>query len=86
MQSSLTSVLLGVSHLVSAEARMEATVDLPGVEVKIFDTNDSFSDREIDTATQIIGTRTRDTRFRRPTLCLLSYGPITPFNRQDTST
>ena len=24
------------------------------------------------------GTRTRDTRFRRPVLCPLSYGPITP--------
>ena len=37
-----------------AEQRMGATVDLAGVGVKIFDTDDSFSDREIDVATQII--------------------------------
>ena len=54
MQSNSTAILPGVSRLVSAEARMGATVDLPGVEVKIFDTDDSFSDREITVATQII--------------------------------
>ena len=32
------------------------------------------------------GTRTHDTRFRRPVLCPLSYGPITPLNHQDTGT
>ena len=32
------------------------------------------------------GTRTHDTRFRRPVLCPLSYGPITPVNHQDTGT
>ena len=54
MQSNSTAILPGVSRLVSAEARMGATVDLPSMEVRIFDTNDSFSDRESDTATQII--------------------------------
>ena len=37
-----------------AEQRMGATVDLAGVGVKIFDTDDSYSDREIDAATAII--------------------------------
>ena len=37
-----------------AEARLGAAVDLTGVGVKIFDTDDSFEDRDIDTATEII--------------------------------
>ena len=37
-----------------AEARMRAAVDLAGVGVKIFDTRDSFDDRDIDNATEII--------------------------------
>ena len=37
-----------------AEARMGAAVDLTGVGMKIFDTDDSFEDEDIDTATEII--------------------------------
>ena len=37
-----------------AESRMGAAVDLTGVGMKIFDTDDSFEDRDIDTATEII--------------------------------
>ena len=37
-----------------AERRMAASVDLAGVGVKIFDTNDQFDDRDIDNATTII--------------------------------
>ena len=37
-----------------AEARMGAAVDLTGVGMKIFDRDDSFEDRDIDTATEII--------------------------------
>ena len=38
----------------NAEERMGAMVDLAGVGAKIFDTDDSFDDREIDRATEII--------------------------------
>ena len=38
----------------AAEQRIGATVDLAGVAVKIFDTDDSFDDRDIDTATTVI--------------------------------
>ena len=38
----------------SAEQRASAAVDLAGVGVKIFDTEDSFEDRDIDNATEII--------------------------------
>ena len=38
----------------NAEERMGAAVDLTGVGVKVFDTDDSFDDREIDNATEII--------------------------------
>ena len=37
-----------------AQARVGAAVDLAGVGMKIFDTDDSFEDRDIDTATEII--------------------------------
>ena len=37
-----------------AESRMSAAVDLTGVGMKIFDTDDSFDDEDIDTATEII--------------------------------
>ena len=37
-----------------AEQRMGASVDLAGVGMKIFDTDDAFDDREIDRATEII--------------------------------
>ena len=38
----------------NAEQRIGATVDLAGVGVKVFDTDDSFDDRDIDNATEII--------------------------------
>ena len=38
----------------NAEERMGAAVDLTGVGMKIFDTDDSFEDRDIDRATEII--------------------------------
>ena len=50
--SEVFRVVTGVP--LDAEARMGATVDLAGVGVKIFDTDDSYSDREIDAATAII--------------------------------
>ena len=37
-----------------AESRMSAAVDLTGVGIKIFDTDDAFDDRDIDRATEII--------------------------------
>ena len=37
-----------------AEGRLGAAVDLTGVGMKIFDTDDSFEERDIDTATEII--------------------------------
>ena len=38
----------------AAEARLGTAVDLTGVGIEIFDTDDSFEDRDIDTATEII--------------------------------
>ena len=38
----------------NAEERMGAAVDLTGVGVKVFDTDGSFNDRDIDNATEII--------------------------------
>ena len=45
-------LVTGVSLV--AEERMGATVDLTGVGVKIFDTDDSCDDHDIDMATQVI--------------------------------
>ena len=38
----------------NAEGRIDAAVDMTGVGVKIFDTEDNFDDRDIDNATEII--------------------------------
>ena len=38
----------------NAEERIDAAVDLTGVGIKIFDTEDNFDDRDIDNATEII--------------------------------